>query len=89
MVEYRRVFHHVSFFFGTIYLTNPNGRARLPPSRNPVFLRANGSAGASPSRTRELGFVKYIVPFFSPFWLRDLTDEFFFFPTTRRRRPNS
>ena len=54
----------MAFFFGMIYLTNPNGRARLPPSRNPVFLRANGSAGASPSRARELGFVKYIVPFF-------------------------
>ena len=40
------------------------GRARLLPSRNPEFLHANGSAGASPLPA---GFVMYIIPlFFEP-----------------------
>ena len=45
-----------------IYLTNPNGRARLLPSRLHAEKQGSGSAGTSPSQTSYFGFVKCIVP---------------------------
>jgi hypothetical protein len=47
---------------GTIYLMNPDGRARLLPSRWHAETPGSGSAGASPSRSHDRGFAKYIIP---------------------------